>query len=181
MVLRCRIVSPSKWTREERNPELVLSTATRESKLSVFGPITAIITRGLLLQTTHFREAWGGVGEWREAGKKHLSKGRNRHGHSTTLSRVCPPPPNKNLHIQKKETGVCVTHPGRERRRKPRSQHAIACYGVKSTTVKVQSLNSEGRKTFFLKKKRKKTLTTIKRNERKIIASGVCNNSPRPG
>lgn len=124
-----------------------------------------------------------GLGNGGEAGKKHLSKGRNRLGHSRTLSRVCPLPSNEHLHIQKKETGVCVSHPCQERRRKPRSQHAIACYGVKSTTVKVQSLNSHGRKTFSKKKKKRKikTLTTIKRNERKIIASGVCNNSPRPG
>lgn len=142
-------------SRKKKNPELVLSTATRESKLSIFGPITVIITRGLLLQTSHFREAWGGVGEWREAGEKHLSLGRNRHGHSRTLSRVCPLPSNKHLHIQKKETGVCVSHLCQERRRKPRSQHAIACYGVKSTTVKVQSLNSQGRKSFSWKKEKK--------------------------
>lgn len=146
---------PSKWTRVKKNPELVLSTATRESKLSIFGPITAIITRGLLLQTSHFREAWGGVGEWGEVGKRHPSKGRNRHGHSRTLFRVCLLPSNKHLHIQKKETGICVSHHCQERWRKPRSQHAIACYGVKSTTVKVQSLNSQGRKTFSWKKEKK--------------------------
>lgn len=59
--------------------------------------------------------------------------------------------------FKKRKQAFRVSHPCQERRRKPRSQHAIACYGVKSTTVKVQSLNSQGRKTFSPKKREKKT------------------------